>query len=211
MVENNFYHDLIDSLAAALDAKDYSTAGHSTRVGDMSYKLGKFLNLSPQKLEVLHIAAHLHDIGKIGIPDSILNKNGKLINEEWNTMKKHSDIGYNILRKSQNLSYISKIVLHHHEKFDGTGYPSCLKSNDIPFESRIIAVCDSIDAMKSERSYKKVMNDKECIDELIKNKYIMYDPEIIDLLLCHWDDIVTDTYNKYNMSINNGKQANSIL
>ena len=81
MLENDFYHDLIDSLAAALDAKDYYTAGHSTRVGDMSYLLGKFLNLDSRKLEILHIAGHLHDIGKIGIPDSILNKSGKLTNE----------------------------------------------------------------------------------------------------------------------------------
>ncbi|HCW52213.1 MAG TPA: phosphohydrolase [Clostridium sp.] len=208
MIENNFYHDLIDSLTAALVAKDYYTAGHSTRVGDMSYKLGKFLNLDSQRLEILHIAGHLHDIGKIGIPDNILHKKGKLTNEEWNIMKKHSSIGYNILRKSQSLSYISKIVLHHHEKFDGTGYPSSLKGKDIPYESRIIAACDSIDAMKSIRPYKRIMTDDECIQELVKNKSIMYDPEIIDCLLYHWDDIVTITY--ANDKIYNTEYINSI-
>jgi len=203
MLKNDFYHDLIASLAAALDAKDYYTSGHSTRVGDMSYNLGKFLNLDSNKLEILHIAAHLHDIGKIGIPDKILNKKGTLTDEEWCIMKSHCAIGYNILSKSQSLLYIAKIVLHHHEKFNGTGYPSGLKSEDIPYESRIIAVCDSIDAMKSIRPYKKVMNDKECINELIINKSIMYDPKIVDCLLEHWNDIVTVIYeNKLNCFCN---------
>ncbi|MDO5518833.1 MAG: HD-GYP domain-containing protein [Clostridium sp.] len=200
MLKDEFYHDLIDSLAAALDAKDFYTAGHSTRVGDMSYKLGKHLKLDEGKLEILHIAAHLHDIGKIGIPDRILNKRGKLTDTEWNKMKEHCSIGYNILSKSKSLSYIAEIVLHHHEKFNGTGYPSCFKGYNIPFESRIIAVCDSIDAMKSIRPYKKVMNDTECINELIRNSSIMYDPDIISCLLLNWKDIVIDTYTNYNNS-----------
>ena len=200
MLEKEFYHDLIESLAAALDAKDLYTAGHSTRVGDMSHKLGMYLKLDDRKLEILHIAAHLHDIGKIGIPDKILNKTGKLTDDEWEIMKQHSSIGFNILSKSKSLSYISKIVLHHHERYDGKGYPMHIKSNDIPYESRIIAVCDSIDAMKSKRTYKNTMSDCQCKTELINNSNLMYDPEIIECVLLHWDDIVTDTYNNFQSS-----------
>lgn len=198
MLQNEFYHDLIDSLAAALDAKDFYTAGHSTRVGDMSYKLGMYLKLDDIKLEILHIAAHLHDIGKIGIPDSILNKIGKLTDSEWMKMKEHSSIGYNILSKSKSLSYIAKIVLHHHERYNGTGYPLNIQGDEIPYESRIIAVCDSIDAMKSERPYKSIMNDEECKNELAKNSSIMYDPNIVKAVLINWDDIVTNTYRNFN-------------
>ena len=198
MLDKEFYHDLIDSLAAALDAKDIYTAGHSTRVGDMSYKLGMRLKLDGKKLEILHIAAHLHDIGKIGIPDRILNKTGKLTDEGWEIMKQHSSIGFTILSKSKSLSYISKIVLHHHERYDGNGYPMHIKSNDIPYESRIIAVCDSIDAMKSKRTYKNTMTDSQCKTELINNSALMYDPEIIQCVLSHWDYIVSDTYNDFD-------------
>ncbi|WP_294406814.1 HD-GYP domain-containing protein [uncultured Clostridium sp.] len=195
MLQNEFYHDLIDSLAAALDAKDMYTAGHSTRVGDMSYKLGECLKLDPLKLQMLHIAAHLHDIGKIGIPDNILNKHGKLTDNEWEIMKNHCTIGYNILSKSKSLSYIVQIVLHHHERYDGHGYPLHKKGSDIPYESRIIAVCDSIDAMKSKRPYKNfVMNDIQCRNELIRNSSIMYDPEVVNCVLINWNHIVCDTY-----------------
>lgn len=197
MIQNEFYHDLIESLAAALDAKDIYTAGHSTRVGDMSYKLGTYLKLGPARLEILHIAAHLHDIGKIGIPDRILNKRGKLTDDEWAVMKEHCSIGYNILSKSKSLAYISKIVLHHHERYDGKGYPLHKKDIEIPYESRIIAVCDSIDAMKSKRPYKPVMNDDQCRKELMNNSLIMYDPQIIECVLANWDDIVTDTYKDF--------------
>lgn len=191
-LNNESYHDIIDVISAALDAKDFYTAGHSTRVGDMCYKLGSCLGMTPNQLEILHIAGHLHDIGKIGIPDHILNKQGSLTEEEYNIMKTHSIIGYNILNKSKNLSYIAKIILHHHERYDGTGYPHHLKGKDIPLESRIIALCDSIDAMKSNRSYRSQMSDSECKKEIIINLSIMYDPEIASCLLDNWNKIILD-------------------
>ena len=194
---NEFYHDIIESMVAALDAKDIYTAGHSTRVGDMSHELGVHLGIKDEELEILHIAGHLHDIGKIGVPDSVLNKIGKLDLHEWELMKKHPEIGYNILSKVKSLEDISKIVLHHHERWDGKGYPKGLCKEEIPLGSRIIAVCDSIDAMRSNRPYRKLISDQECYNEIIKNKGIMYDPKIVDCIIENWNEIVPE-YNPRN-------------
>lgn len=190
------YHDIIESMAAALDAKDIYTAGHSTRVGNMANKLGIYLGIKDEDLEILHIAGHLHDIGKIGVPDNILNKNGRLDSEEWELMKKHSEIGHNILSKVKSLEDISYIVLYHHERWDGKGYPNGLCKEKIPLGARIIAVCDSIDAMQSDRPYRKLISDLECRQEIIKNKGIMYDPSIVECIIENWNEIVVEHYNK---------------
>lgn len=190
------YHDIIECMTAALDAKDIYTSGHSTRVGDMAYKLGKALGIPGGDLEILHIAGHLHDIGKIGVPDNVLNKKGRLDADEWTLMKNHSQIGYNILSKAKSLKDISYVVLHHHERWDGHGYPKGLTKTEIPFGSRIIAVCDSVDAMKSNRPYRKLISDLECKQEIIKNKGIMYDPQIVDCIVENWDEIVMKYYEK---------------
>lgn len=190
------YHDIIESMAAALDAKDIYTAGHSTRVGNMANKLGIYLGIKDEELETLHIAGHLHDIGKIGIPDNILNKNGKLDSEEWELMKKHPEIGHNILSKVKSLEDISYIVLYHHERWDGKGYPNGLCKERIPLGARIIAVCDSIDAMQSDRPYRKLISDFECRQEIIKNKGIMYDPSIVECIIENWNEIVVEHYSK---------------
>lgn len=187
-------HDIIESLAAALDLKDTYTSGHSTRVGNMSHDLGKYLGISDSDLQMIHIAAHLHDIGKIGIPDNVLNKSGHLDSSEWDLMKKHSEMGYNILKKAESLKEISYIVLHHHERWDGNGYPKRLAKNEIPTGSRIISICDSIDAMRSTRSYRNAVSDIECYNEIFKNKGIMYDPKITDCIIENWSNIVTPYY-----------------
>lgn len=193
-VNFDIYHDIIESLAAALDLKDKYTSGHSTRVGNMSYDLGKYLKISDDNLQMIHIAAHLHDIGKIGVPDNILNKSGKLNDSEWVLMKKHSEMGYDILKKADSLKEISYIVLHHHERWDGYGYPKGLSKEEIPIGSRIISVCDSIDAMRSTRPYRKTISNAECYNEIIKNKGIMYDPNITDCIIENWCNIVTPYY-----------------
>lgn len=200
---NIMYHDIIESLAATIDAKDFYTAGHSTRVADTSYILGYFLGLRDFDLELLHMAAHLHDIGKIGVPDYVLKKKEKLLDNEWLLMKEHPQIGYNILSKADSLKYISKIILYHHEKFDGTGYPHNLKGNEIPFYSRIIAVCDSIDAMLSNRPYRNALSFDSCKEEIIKNINIMYDPEIVRCLIKNWDEVVVKYYNNHSSILNN--------
>ncbi|MDQ7093756.1 HD-GYP domain-containing protein [Desulfosporosinus sp. PR] len=174
------FHDIIECLAAALEAKDLYTSGHSSRVGDMSFDLGRFMGLKGSELEDLHIAAHLHDIGKMGIAESILNKSGKLLPHEWEQIKKHPEIGYNILSKSKRLLKIAEIVLHHHERWDGSGYPYGLKGDKIPLGSRIIGVADSVDAITSARPYRKAMSWEKCWEEVLLNKGIQFDPMAVE-------------------------------
>jgi len=190
----DIYHDIIESLAAALDAKDVYTSGHSTRVGNMAYELAINLRLDDYNLQMIHIAGHLHDVGKIGVPDNILNKRDKLNDYEWGIMKSHPEIGYNILEKADSLKEISHIVLHHHERWDGAGYPKWLSNEDVPLGSRIIAVCDSIDAMRSNRPYRKIISNAECYNEILKNKGIMYDPKITECIIENWSNIVMPYY-----------------
>ena len=181
--EKEIYHDIIESLVAALEAKDNYTSGHSERVAFMAYKLSKGLGIKGVELEDIHIAAHLHDIGKIGVPDKILNKNRKLLPHEWEYIKMHPRIGFDILNKSKKLKYISKIVLYHHERWDGRGYPQGLSGIAIPLGSRIIAVCDSIDAMTYDRPYRKAMSFEECINEIISNVGLMFDPVVVQYIV----------------------------
>jgi HD-GYP domain len=180
--EKKIYHDIIESLVTALEAKDFYTKGHSERVAFMAYELSKRLGIKGNELENIHMAAHLHDIGKIGVPDRVLNKKGKLMLHEWEYIKMHPKIGFDILSKSNRLKHISKMVLHHHERWDGKGYPDGISKMDIPLGSRIIAVCDCIDAMTSTRPYRQAMKFEECIKELVLNKGLMFDPCIIDYI-----------------------------
>lgn len=182
------YHDIIQCLVGALEAKDLYTRGHSIRVGDKAYELAKKIGIQGEELEIIHIAGHLHDIGKIGVPDKILNKKGKLTNNEWKAIKRHPEIGSNILKNSHKLKIISKLVLHHHERWDGKGYPHRLKGENIPLGSRIIAICDSIDAMTSRRPYRKPIPWDICKEEIRKNKGIQFDPFLVDAMEGLWED-----------------------
>lgn len=181
------YHEIIDCIVSALDAKDPYTAGHSERVSDMAIVVCNLLKMKEEDVQAVHIAAHLHDIGKIGIPDSILLKEERLTDDEWQKLKKHPEIGAEILSKSHHLSRLKDIVLHHHERFDGKGYPSGLKGNEIPLGARIIAICDSIDAITSNRCYRKAHDFEFCRQEIEKNLGIMYDPDIGRLVLDNWN------------------------
>nr|MBQ8252549.1 HD-GYP domain-containing protein [Lachnospiraceae bacterium] len=185
------YHEIIECITAALDAKDPYTAGHSQRVSDMASKVCELIGLKQDVIEQIHIAAHLHDIGKIGVPDAVLNKTERLNDEEWEQIKKHPSIGAEILSKSHHLSEVKEIVLHHHERFDGKGYPHGLKAEQIPVGARIIAVCDSIDAMTSSRSYRTARSYEFCYNEIEKNLGTMYDPIIGKYVLEHWDEIIS--------------------
>lgn len=176
----DYFHDLIDCLITALEARDIYTAGHSSRVGDMSFDLAKKMGLRGKELVDIHMAAHLHDIGKIGIPEDILNKPGRLLPHEWEQIRLHPEIGCNILSKSKSIRDIAVIVLHHHERWDGKGYPHGLRGNRIPQGSRIIAVADSIDAMTSNRSYRPPMTWEECSRELILNKGVQFDATVVE-------------------------------
>lgn len=184
------YHDIIDCLTKALEAKDYYTKGHSQRVADMTFFLAEKMGIKGYKLEELHMAAHLHDIGKIGVPDYILNKKSALTVKEFQYIKLHPHTGYEILNESKKLKGIAKIVLHHHERWDGKGYPQGIKGLNIPLGARIIAICDSIDAMTSKRPYREALDITECKREIIKNKGIMYDPDIVEVAVIYWDELL---------------------
>lgn len=183
------YHEIIECIVSALDAKDPYTAGHSQRVSEMALALSEVLGLPEAEVDKIHVAAHLHDIGKIGVPDAILNKPDRLQEEEWEAIKKHPKTGADILSKSRHLNELKDIVLYHHESYDGKGYPSGLKGKEIPLGARIIAICDSIDAMTSDRGYRKAYTLDYCYEEIKKNLGKMYDPDIGALALLHWSKV----------------------
>ena len=183
------YHEIIECIVSALDARDTYTAGHSQRVSDMTLIICDLIGLKEDDKQKIHIAAHLHDIGKIGIPDAVLLKEDRLTVEEWDIIKQHPRIGAEILSKSQHLSELIDIVLHHHERYDGKGYPSGLAGVDIPVGARIIAICDSIDAMSSNRCYRKAHDLDFCYQEIEKNLGIMYDPILGRFVLDNWAKI----------------------
>ena len=189
-MQNNLliYHDLIAGIVEAMDARDPYTATHSIRVSDITERICSFMGLTKEETEAIHIAAHVHDIGKIGVPDSILTKANALTEAEWEIMKRHSEIGYNIIKKIAGFSEIARIVKHHHEKWNGKGYPDGLIAHEIPLGSRIITVADSIDAMLNNRIYRKAMSLEACRTEIEKNMGIIYDPDIVGIVLQNWTD-----------------------
>jgi putative nucleotidyltransferase with HDIG domain len=181
-----FFHDIIECLIAALEAKDSYTCGHSSRVADISLDLAIALGLKDLDLENVHIAAHLHDIGKMGVSENILNKPGKLLAQEWAQIQAHPVIGYNVLRKSRLLRDIATIVLYHHERWDGKGYPLGLLGDHIPLGSRIIAVADAVDAMTTDRPYRKPLSWEGCCQELHVNKEKQFDPLVVEAAAELW-------------------------
>ena len=173
----------IEILRRTVDAKDTYTRGHSDRVSEYSVLIGKKLKLSEDKLKLLKIGGLFHDIGKIGIPDSILLKTSKLTDDEYNEIKKHPSIGAHILENSSIFKDIIPIVLYHHEKFDGCGYPAKLKGEDIPFLARIVAVADTFDAMTSKRSYRDALPLDIVKQEFIKFSGTQFDPVVAKAFL----------------------------
>jgi diguanylate cyclase (GGDEF)-like protein/putative nucleotidyltransferase with HDIG domain len=188
--ENQNLKDLISCLISVEEAKDSYTAHHSDRVKAYSELIARFLGLSESSISLITHAAHLHDIGKIGIRDNVLGKPGKLTNEEFEIIKQHPVIGAKILMQSNYTHEMVQIVLHHHERYDGRGYPEGLKGEDIPIGARIIAIADSIDAMTSKRVYRDAMSLEFCHNEIEKNLGIMYDPAIGKVVLEHWNEMV---------------------
>lgn len=180
---NESYKHTIIALSNSIDARDPYTAGHSERVARLSLDIGKELGLNKDKLDMLEIAALLHDIGKIGISDDILHKTGRLNEYEYEKIKEHPSIGVNILKDIDFLKNAVPFILHHHERFDGCGYPLGIKGYETPLEARIIAVADSYDAMVSDRPYRKGLSQDIAISELIKFKNIQFDGLVVDAFL----------------------------
>lgn len=176
-------HDLVDALSTALDAKSSHTCGHSERVASLSLQLAQRIGLSSMEQERIHIGAHLHDIGKIGIPDAILNKPHKLTQDEFALMKQHPEIGSRIVGKVRVLEPVADIVRHHHERFDGRGYPDGLQGKVISIGARIVAVADSFDAMMSARPYRLARGLEEVLKEMQRCRGSQFDPDIVDALV----------------------------
>jgi putative nucleotidyltransferase with HDIG domain len=172
---------MIYALAATVDAKDHYTYGHSRKVSQYAVAMGELLNLSPDKIAEIRTAGLLHDIGKIGIPDSILNKDGMLDEQEWMQIKSHPEMGVEILRYVSDLSKSLPIILNHHEHFDGSGYPAGLKGKDIPLEARLLSVADAYDAMTSLRPYHNQRTPQEAFDELKRCAGTTFDPELVEV------------------------------
>jgi len=174
------FHEFIESFVEILETKDTYTRGHSTRVAHYSMLIAREMNLNEREIELCHFSGHLHDIGKIGVPDNILTKKSSLSLEEYEQIKKHSEFGYNILNKVSSLVEMAEIVKAHHERWDGKGYPSGLSGENIPLISRILAVADSFDAMTSNRSYRKTLSIEEAVVELKNNKWTQFDGNVVD-------------------------------
>ena len=184
---------ILQTVVDLLDARDAYTAFHSERVALMSMRLCLALRLPPIRTMMISASAIVHDIGKMGTPDAILHKQDRLTDEEYGKIKEHTTIGANILGKHKGLEPLCTGVLHHHERWDGKGYPEGLSGETIPYAARIIAVCDSIDAMHSDRVYRKALSPEKILDEIKRGQGTAYDPEITDVCLSNWTYITGGT------------------
>jgi len=177
------YDFTLEAMVAMLDAREKATGQHRVRVRDLSLILGQALHLSSSDLEDLARGTLIHDIGKISIPDAILLKPGKLTKEEWVLMKNHAQAGYEIIKSSARLAPAAELILSHHEKFDGSGYPRGLTGKEICLGARLFSVIDAYDAMRSVRAYKDPIPATEAVDEVIRCCGTHFDPEVVQVFL----------------------------
>ena len=171
------------ALASAVDAKDHYTYGHSRKVSTYAVALAEAVGLSPDEVSRVSTAALLHDIGKIGVADRILNKKGKLGDEDWEAIKAHPRLGANIVSNVPSLVPCGGGILHHHERWDGSGYPEGLKGKNIPVEARILAIADSYSAMTSARPYRDAYSQERAIEELMSCAGSQFDPEMVQVFV----------------------------
>lgn len=175
--------DSIYSISLVTEARDAYTAGHQRKVSKLAVALAKEMRFSKDKVEGIKIAALIHDVGKINLPAEILSKPGKLSDIEFNLIKNHSQIGYDILKKVDFLWPVAEIVLQHHEKMNGSGYPRGLKGDEILLEAKIICVADVVEAMSSHRPYRPALGIDKALEEISQNRCTLYDPKVVDTCL----------------------------
>jgi HD-GYP domain-containing protein (c-di-GMP phosphodiesterase class II) len=178
---------LVQTLANAIDAKDNYTNGHSSRVAEYSVRMARALKWNKEDIDVLRYEGLLHDIGKIGISDAILNKAARLSEDEFDILKDHVTIGGDIMHDATTLPGADNVILHHHERFDGTGYPDGLRGEQIPLDARIIAIADTYDAMSSNRIYRKALPKDVIRVELLKGSGRQFDPKLLEVFVSLFD------------------------
>jgi putative nucleotidyltransferase with HDIG domain len=177
------YVQTVDTLMRAMEARDKYTEGHSQRVAEISALIAKELKYTDIQIEKLHMASLLHDVGKIGIDDNILNKPGRLTMEEYEIIKSHPEIGYNILKDIKYLEPILHIVRNHHERYDGKGYPDAKTPEELGLDVFIVQLADTIDAMATDRPYRKALTEEEVIDEINKFSGAQFHPKVVQAYL----------------------------
>jgi len=180
---NNAYEGILKALTTALDYRDHNTWGHSARVVGYAVAIGDRMGLDRGQLRELAWGGFLHDIGKIGVPDAILLKKAGLTADEWDLIKKHPELGYDIVADIDFLQNASRIVLYHHEFYDGAGYPDGLMGEDIPLLARIFTIADSLDAMTSDRPYRKARTVEDAFQEITGLAGEQFCPKAVDALL----------------------------
>lgn len=183
MDRKRIHNEIIRTLSFVIETKDAYTEGHSSRVKDYAYELGKEMGLTHASLENLKLAAILHDIGKIGIDEKILNKPAGLTTEEYSKIKKHPEMGVNIIRNISFLREASDIILSHHERCDGTGYPMGRINQEISVESAILCIADVFDALTSDRPYRKAMSVQQALDIINEGKGQLYQERVAETFI----------------------------
>ena len=180
------YHRALSALVSAVNDHDTYTGGHSCRVSDYTAALGRVLGLPRAEIAFLRQAGLVHDIGKIGIPDKVLRKKGRLTDEELHLVRLHPILGASILSRFPNMERMIPVVLHHHERWDGAGYPSGVSGVDIPREARAIFVADAFDAMTTDRPYGQILSTQEALAELRRCSGQQFDPQLVDAMHEAW-------------------------
>ncbi len=215
----------MEALAKTVDAKDRYTSGHSIRVAEVSCTLAKELGWNDDEILDLRFQGMMHDIGKIGVPDTVLNKPGRLTNIEFELIQSHTVVGSEILKNVTSIPEVENVARHHHERYDGHGYPDHLKGEEIPISARIVGIADAYDAMNSDRVYRKALPKKVIREEIIKGKGSQFDPELVDVFIKLFDedklDVKEDTesyikrkddaFDSTDFSAEVNKEINSIL
>jgi putative nucleotidyltransferase with HDIG domain len=179
----SYFYAMVQSLVRILEARDPYTRGHSERVAEFAQKIATKMGFSQEKIELLKEISLLHDIGKLGIKEDILNKKEPLTEEEWEAVRKHSLIGEDILKPFLSSSEMLTVIRQHHERYDGTGYPDKVTGENINIFAAIVSVADAYDAMTSPRAYRPALSNAQAIEELEKNKGTQFNPKVVEAFI----------------------------